>query len=206
MFNQRFKDAHSDQYHFMNLQTARQGKNESPQEFADKYRGLSQKVMCKVDDPVAQRTHRENAERMRLASSVAGFKGVAGKQVRYANPRKLEQAVSLALVVQEAEKQERFNESLYTRFDTSVRSLSRSPSRRHREDSLGAPLDRRRSTTCEVGDTSLHIALTSHRPQMTGMRRLKLQSDIMNAKGYDISLESALRDSKENQTLQIRQE
>jgi hypothetical protein len=37
--------------------------------------------------------------------------------------------------------------------------------------SLGAPLARRRSTTCEVSAISLHIALTSHRPQLTGMRR-----------------------------------
>ena len=43
--------------------------------------GLSQKVMCKVDDPVAQRIHRENAERMFLAIFVAGLKGVPDKQV-----------------------------------------------------------------------------------------------------------------------------
>jgi hypothetical protein len=53
-FNQRFKDAHSDQFHFMQLQTARQKKNESPRDFADRCRGLAQKVMCKVDDPAAQ--------------------------------------------------------------------------------------------------------------------------------------------------------
>ena len=61
VFNERFTNVHSDQCHFVKLQTARQGKNESPQEFADRCRGLSQKVMCKVDDPVAQRIHRENA-------------------------------------------------------------------------------------------------------------------------------------------------
>ena len=66
--------------------------------------GLFQKVMCKVDDPVARRIHGENAERMVLARFVAGLKGVAGKQIRYANPRKIEQAVSIALAVQEAEK------------------------------------------------------------------------------------------------------
>jgi hypothetical protein len=134
VFNQRFKDVHSVQYHFMKLQTARQGKNESLQEIADRCRGLSQKVMCKVDDPVAQRIHRENAERMLLASFVAGLRDV-GKQVRYANLRNLGQSLSTALAVQEAEKQERFNESFYTRFDNSVRLLSRSPSRTCREDS-----------------------------------------------------------------------
>ena len=91
--------------------------------------------MRKVDDPVAQRIHRENAERMLIASFVAGLIGVAGKQVRYANPRNLEQALSIALAVQEYEKQERFNESFYTRFDNSVRLLSSLPSRTYREDS-----------------------------------------------------------------------
>ena len=85
VFNQRFKDVHSDQYHFMKLQTARQGKNESPQEFTNRIRGLSQKVMCKVDDLVAQCIHCESAECILLASFVAGLIGIAGKQVRYTN-------------------------------------------------------------------------------------------------------------------------
>ena len=61
-FYQRFRDAHSDQFHFMQLQTARQRKGESPRDFADRCRSLANKVMCKVDDPVAQRIHRENAD------------------------------------------------------------------------------------------------------------------------------------------------
>jgi len=61
-FRQRFRDTHTDQYHFMRLQTARQGRNESPQEFADRCRALSQKIVCKVDDPVVQRIHNENAD------------------------------------------------------------------------------------------------------------------------------------------------
>jgi len=73
VFRHRFRDVHTDQYHFMRLQTARQAKNEGPQEFADRCRALAQKVMCKDSDPVAQRIHRENAERMLLASFVAGL-------------------------------------------------------------------------------------------------------------------------------------
>jgi len=113
----------------------RQRKGESPREFADRCRTLANKVMCKVNDLVAQRIHRENADRMMLASFVAGLKGVVGTQVRYAAPRKFWQAISLALCVEEAEKQEKFNETFYTRFDNSVRLLSRSPSRPRREDS-----------------------------------------------------------------------
>jgi hypothetical protein len=46
----------------------------------------------------------------------------------------MEQALTIALAVQEAEKQESFNESFYTRFDNSVGLLSRSPSRECHED------------------------------------------------------------------------
>jgi hypothetical protein len=85
VFKRRFRDTHTDQYHFMRLQTARQGKNESPHEFADRCRALSQKIVCKADDPVVQRTHYENADRMLLASFVAGLTEVPGRQVRYSN-------------------------------------------------------------------------------------------------------------------------
>jgi len=43
--------------------------------------------------------------------------------------------LSIALSVQEAEKQEKINESFYTRFENSVRLLSRSLERTYREDS-----------------------------------------------------------------------
>ena len=95
----------------MQLQNAREKKNESPQQFSDRCRALSQKIMCKTSDPVAQCIHRENAEQMLLANFVAGFTGTPGKQVMYASPRDIGQALSIALAVQEAEKQERFNES-----------------------------------------------------------------------------------------------
>jgi hypothetical protein len=49
-----------------------QGRNETPQEFADRCRSLSQKIICKVDGPLAQGIHRENTERMLLASFIAG--------------------------------------------------------------------------------------------------------------------------------------
>ena len=77
VFSQSFKDTNTDEHHFMQLQTARQKKNESPQQFA----------MCKTSDPVAQNIHRENAERMLLASFVVGLTFTPGKQVRYASPR-----------------------------------------------------------------------------------------------------------------------
>jgi len=133
VFSKRFRDTHTDQHNFMRLQTARQ-KNEFPQQFADRCRALSQKIMCKTSDPVAQRIHRENAERMLLASFVSGLADTPGKEVRYAGPRDIDHAVSIAIGVQEAGKQERFNESFYTKFDNSLRLSARSPSRSRQDD------------------------------------------------------------------------
>jgi hypothetical protein len=85
--------------------------------------------VCKSDDPLAQRAHHEGTERMLLASISSGIFGKPGTQLRYACPQTLNEALSIALSVQEAEKQERFNETFYTKFDESVRLLSRSPDR-----------------------------------------------------------------------------
>jgi hypothetical protein len=96
----------------MKLQTARQAKNEGPLQFADRYKNLAKKVVCKVDDPVAQRVHNENANGLTLARFVTGLRGISGRQVRYANPQTLEQAIQIALSVQEAERQEKIGEFL----------------------------------------------------------------------------------------------
>ena len=112
-FRRSFRDIHSDQYHLMKLQTARQGRKESPQEFADGCRGLAQKMMVKTDDPVALRIHCENAECMLLGGFVAGLAGKVEKHIRYQNPPNLEQALQIAFAVQEAEKEESLMRVLY---------------------------------------------------------------------------------------------
>ena len=48
---QRYRDVHTDQYHFTKLQTARQGKNESPQQFADRLQEFSAKSDDKISTP-----------------------------------------------------------------------------------------------------------------------------------------------------------
>jgi low affinity Fe/Cu permease len=58
---------------------------------------LAQKTMEKTNDPLEQRIHRENANRMLLASFVAGLTGKPSRQVRYANPQTLEEALKIAL-------------------------------------------------------------------------------------------------------------
>jgi hypothetical protein len=114
VFRHRFRDARTDQFHFLRLQTARQGKDEGPQEFADRCRALAHKVMRRDSDPVVQRVHEENTDRMLLASFVGGLAGEVGKLTRIQNPQNLEQALNAALAVREAIRQERRPETFYT--------------------------------------------------------------------------------------------
>jgi len=123
-FRERFRDVRTNQFHFMKVQTARQGKNRGPLEFADRCRAWAQKIMCQDSDPAAQKIHRKNAERMPLAAFVAGLSGEIGKQVRFQNHQNLHQALNTALAVREAVKQEIFAEAFYTKIDQSVRLSS----------------------------------------------------------------------------------
>ena len=96
----------------------RRGKRErDPHEFADRCSALSEKIVCKVDDTAVQRIHNENADRMLLASFVAGLAGKTSRQTRFSNPPYLDQALKIALTVQEAEKQETFSVSFYASFN-----------------------------------------------------------------------------------------
>ena len=75
---------------------------------------------------MAQRIHSENAAWMLLTGYVAGLTGVPSRPCRYANPQIMEQALKIALSVQEAEKQEKFKDGFYTRLDSSVKRQSNS--------------------------------------------------------------------------------
>ena len=66
---------------------------------------------------------------MLLASYVAGLIGVPGRQVRYASPVLAVEAIRIAVSVQEAERQEKFNSSFYARHDS--RTYSDSDKLRH---------------------------------------------------------------------------
>jgi hypothetical protein len=132
IFAERCKDAKTDKYHFNRLQSARQQKNESSQEFADRCRALAQRVMYKVNDPVAQSIHRANAERTCLASFVAGLTGLAGEHVRISNLQDMPQALSLALSATEVVKEERASEIFFTTADRARRSDTRTSRRKGR--------------------------------------------------------------------------
>jgi len=112
-FHNRFRDVRTDQYHFTQLQMARQKKDESPQEFAHRCRSLGQKTVPQVEDPVTQKLYHEQAEIMLLASFTSGLLGTPGSQVRFAMLRTMGEALKIAITVNQAEIQERHNKAFY---------------------------------------------------------------------------------------------
>jgi len=81
-FRRRYRGVHTDHYRFTKLQTARQPRNKIPQQFADRCKGLAQKIKVKSDYPRIQCLNRENADRILLACFVSGLTGVPDRQVR----------------------------------------------------------------------------------------------------------------------------
>jgi len=57
--------------------------------------------MCQDSDPAAQKIHRGKAERILLASFVAGLSGEIGKQVGFYNSPNLYKVLTTALAVSE---------------------------------------------------------------------------------------------------------
>jgi len=60
-FLNRFRDVRSDHYHFMQLQTTNQMKDETPHKFLDRCRSLAMKTVPKVEDPLFQKFHYDQA-------------------------------------------------------------------------------------------------------------------------------------------------
>jgi len=107
-FLHRFRDVRSDQYHFMQLQTVKQQKDETPREFLDRCRLLAMKTVPKVEDPLLQKFHYE-AQRMLLSTFIAGLSGDPGRQVRFQMPATVDLGLQTAITVFEAEAQEKRN-------------------------------------------------------------------------------------------------
>ena len=113
-----------------------------------------------MEDLVAQRIHNENSERMLLASFVTGLTGNPGTQCRYANTQSMNQALKIALSVQEVERQEKISESFYAKFDRSVRLMSKSPNRNYSDDEKQRPpTDTVRLVVREVSAIELPVVL-----------------------------------------------
>ena len=108
-FLHRFRDVRNYQYNFMQLQTAKQLKHETPREFLDRCRPLAMNTVPKVEDPLFQKFHYDQAPRMLLSTFIAELVGNPGQQCRFQMPATVDRAVQIATTVSEAEAQEKRN-------------------------------------------------------------------------------------------------
>jgi hypothetical protein len=102
---ERFTEKMPDQYHYSQLQDAVQGRGETAEEFDDRCRKLCQKTKRRVDNAVAQVVLNEEAERRLVAAYINGLRGVVGQQVKFRMAEKMEEAVRLAITIENAEQQ-----------------------------------------------------------------------------------------------------
>ena len=121
-FLQRFRDVRSVQYHFGQLYMARQRKGETAHEFLDRCRLLAKRTVPCTTDPVLQRAYNEQAEQLLLSAFSKGIMGTAGRQLRYASPATVEEALRIAVTVSQAEIQEARDSAFY--LDTEVADLT----------------------------------------------------------------------------------
>lgn len=140
-FLKRFRDVRTDQYHFTQLQQARQRKNESPSEFLDRCKILARRTVPCVTDAAMRRAYSQQADRMLLAAYTAGLTGQAGREVRLRAPATADEAVRIAITVEQAELQERRNGSFYTDAEADISPSGRVQNRTARhgkeENSIG---------------------------------------------------------------------
>ena len=85
--------------------------------------------MGRDSDPIAQRIHRENVERMCLASFVGGLQGTVGRHTRIANPQSIQQALTIALAATEALRQEMAARYFWQKHRRNVRYTTRAQTR-----------------------------------------------------------------------------
>jgi hypothetical protein len=87
------------------LQDAIQGRGESAEVFADRCRKLCQKTITRVENAVAQVILNEEAERRLVAAYISGLSGLVGQRVKFRMPATMDEAVQLAVVIENAEQQ-----------------------------------------------------------------------------------------------------
>ena len=95
-FLHRFRDVRNDQYHFMQLQTAKQQKHETPREFLDRCRSLAINTVPKVEDPLLQKFHYDQSQWMLLSTFIAGLVGNPGQMCRFQMPAMVDLALQIA--------------------------------------------------------------------------------------------------------------
>lgn len=102
----RFTEKLPARFHYNLLHEATQGKDETPIQFLDRCRALSQKTIRQSADPTEQRIRKEEADFRLLTSFIYGMRGEAGRELRIRNPETVEQALSIATMVHNAKRLE----------------------------------------------------------------------------------------------------
>jgi hypothetical protein len=100
----------------MQLLTARQTEEETPQKLLDCYGSLAMKTVPKVQDPLHQKFRYAQAQRMLLSTFIAGLSGNPGQQVRYQMFATVDQALQIAITVFEAEAEEKKKMAFFFEF------------------------------------------------------------------------------------------
>jgi hypothetical protein len=113
-FIERFTDKLPDQYHYTQLQDAVQGKTESAEVFGDRCRKLCQKTIRKVGDEATQSILNEEAERRLVAAYINGLRGIVGQQVKFRMPATMDEAVRLAVTIENPEQQKTPERRVFT--------------------------------------------------------------------------------------------
>ena len=106
-FISRFKDKHTDQYHYNRVQNATQEKGESPEMFLDRLRKLCQRTVRISDNAVEQAVINQEADRRLLAAFINGLQGLPGKHVRLQMPDNVDRALHMAIIATNADNEEK---------------------------------------------------------------------------------------------------
>jgi hypothetical protein len=113
LLQQQFRDPRTEQFHYVQLHSVRQSAQESVADFADRCKNLARKVTLHVEDESASNVCNEQVERMLLASFTSGLQGNPGKHTRFSMPSTTEDAIKMAVTVEQAETCDRRNDSFY---------------------------------------------------------------------------------------------
>jgi hypothetical protein len=82
-------------------------------DFADRCKNLARKVTPHVEDESARKVCNEQVERILLVSFTSGLQGNRGKHTRFSMPSTMEDAIKMAVTVEQAESCDRRNDSFY---------------------------------------------------------------------------------------------
>jgi hypothetical protein len=176
-FEKRFRDNRSDQFHFLELQRARQLPDESIRDFSDRVVNLGRKIIPQLDDPNAQHQCNVLANKMIIAAFTEGLRGNPGNHARIAVPTKMEDAVNIALTVEQTEASKKHGDTFYVENRSRKPHQSRAPDHRRRREE-----DSKRGNERDEGDwedskrTCFTCGGKGHRSRDCATRKARLKA------------------------------